>query len=183
VAYASTTLDVSYPSAQAVAARFREEQDTFVREETSARIAELEALIEADPGKLDAVNALGVLYARYGMVQKAGQTFGRILAVREFLPALLNMGNLAFLAGDFESALGFCGRALALSPRNDQALLTAARIHRELENYGAVRDFYGRLKAVNPALAAEYGFLLLHGEESTRGREIDSLRRSVRWSE
>ena len=149
VAFSSATLSSSYPEQQSVAKMFKDELDGFIQQELSGRVAALQAVIEENPRNQVSVNTLGVLYARYGLVELAARTFARILETDEFLPALVNMGHLLFLNRDYKSALGFYERARKVNPRSDQALLAAARANHELENYGAVRDIYADLRAVN----------------------------------
>ena len=43
------------------------------------------------------VNKLGVLYARYGLYDKAIDEFEKILITSEYVPALLNVGSIHFL--------------------------------------------------------------------------------------
>ena len=183
VAFSSPSASASFPAPAEVAARFRAELDRFVQQELAGRVPELEAEISARPQEPGPLNALGVLYARYGQMGQAARAFAGVLERGEFPPALVNTGHLAFLRGDARTALEFYERALKVDPQNVQALLGAARANHELENYGAAREMYAQLKARNPALASEYSYLLLRAEEATRGGEPGGLRRTVPWYE
>jgi len=155
----------------------------FIEREIAERVLKLQAEIKKDQEKPATINKLGVLYARYGLSDRAGKEFERILAKAEFAPALVNLGNLAFLTGDTKKALTYYDRASKLEPEDPKVLLCIARANHELENYGTVRDAYDKLKTVDASLAAQFAYLDLRGSEATRAADIGGLKGTVVWDE
>ena len=80
-------------------------------------------------------------------------------------------------------SLEFYERAERISPDNPKVLLAVARVHHNLENFGSVQDAYGRLKEIDPGLAARFSYLDLRGEEATRAAEIGQVTGVVVWDE
>jgi Flp pilus assembly protein TadD len=70
----------------------------------SCLTAALEKDIEkaSDPRKLQ--NTLGVLYSRYGQNGRARKEFEKLVAQEEYVPVLLNLGNVLYLSGQKEGA-------------------------------------------------------------------------------
>ena len=86
----------------------------FFRLEYSAaipQVVDLQTQIKKNPGAVKTINSLGVLYAKHDLLDKAEKQFQSILGMPEYVPALLNMGNVAVLRGDMEKGLEFCDRA------------------------------------------------------------------------
>lgn len=81
----------------------------------------LERATAAEPGNTDALNALGIAYARAGRPADALRAFGRVLEVdaRDVL-AHENIGTV-HLGGDLRAAAAAFTRALELSPTSSRA--------------------------------------------------------------
>ena len=129
------------------------------------------------------LNSLGVAYASVGIYSKAKIAFAEATAKEDFAMALVNLGNLAFLSKEWDQALGYYDRAAKKSPKDPKILLAIARANHELENYGQVKDWYSRLKAADPALAARFSYLELKGEEAIRAADAAGTKEIVVWSE
>jgi tetratricopeptide (TPR) repeat protein len=170
------------PEGQLVRA-YQQEVSRFVDREIYPQVQELQGKIKTSSAQAIWVNKLGVLYARYGLNDKAKAEFERVLRRQEYVPALVNMGNLAFQMGDLEKSLEYYERAARKEPENAKALLCLARVNHELENYGSAQRLYGRLKALDPALAERFAYLELKGEEAARAAEAGVLRETVLWAE
>jgi len=63
-----------------------------------------------------ALNKLGLLYVRYGLLEKAKETFLSIARTAKYYPALLNLGNIATVRRDYETALGYYESADEVRP-------------------------------------------------------------------
>lgn len=138
---------------------FPSELTQFVTREIADREATYLDRLEADSTDHELRNRLGTLYARYGLLEKAATQFELVAEQIDFFPALLNLGNTTYLAGDFETALGYYERALTVEPASGPAILGVARASLEVENYPRVREAYDQLKVVSPGLASEHGYL------------------------
>jgi tetratricopeptide (TPR) repeat protein len=102
---------------------------------------------------------------------------------QDYVPALVNLGNLAFLKPDMKTALTCYGRACKKEPTNAKALLGAARANHEQENYGASQEAYTALKKVDPSLASQYAYLELQGTEADQAAKAGSVTDKVEWEE
>jgi len=156
---------------------------SFVNGEIAERAAKLQADSRKAQGASKAINSLGVLYAQYGLYDKARVQFESILAKDEYVPALVNLGNIRRTQGELDAAIAYYDRAYKKAPTNASVLLAEAMANHELENYGAVKRYYQALKTANPALADRYSFLDLRGEEGARAADASGLKSLVDWME
>ena len=156
---------------------------SFVTSEIAERAGKLQADSRKTQGASKAINSLGILYAQYGLYEKARAQFESILSKEEYVPALVNLGNIRKTQGETDAALVFYDRAYKKSPRNASVLLAEAMINHEMENYGAVRKYYQALKEQNPALADRYAFLDLRGEEGAKAADASGLKNLIDWME
>lgn len=178
-----TASDISLPDSEKILNSFNVELAKFIDEETSGRVKELQAQIIQTQNAPRAVNALGVLYARYGLYDRAQQEFEKAIANEEYVPALINLGNIFYLSSQKEKALGFYERAYKVVPDNPRALLGVARASHDLENYFEVRKVYAELKTVDPSLAEKFSYLELRGEEASRSADIGGVKEVVLWEQ
>jgi tetratricopeptide (TPR) repeat protein len=162
---------------------FRDDVARLVDREIFNKVAALQAAITKGQESPKTVNALGVLYARYDLTEKAEREFKRATAKGEFVPALVNLGNLAFLTGDMDAALDYYNRACKKDPKHPGALLGIARASHEIENYATVRKAFGELKVVDPDLASRFAYLELKGEEATRAADTAQVKDIIIWQE
>jgi tetratricopeptide (TPR) repeat protein len=177
----SSTINV--PSEEKIGAAFEDVSNRFVMQQITASVAQLQAKIRASNNSPKALNDLGLLYARYGLYDNAARQFNQILSATEYVPALVNMGNISFIKRDMDSALQYFDRANRKDPKNAPALVGLARANQETENYGAVKKYYGLLKTVDPNLAQQFAYLELRGEESTRAAEVSGANEVIIWAE
>ena len=178
---AEAALDL--PTADQVVARYQDDANTFVSEALFSRVSELQSQIQTAKDPRRPTNALGVLYARYGQYDQARIQFEKLLAAEDYVPALLNLGNLFSLENDKAKALEYYTRAQAIMPDSPSVLLAAARMNHELENYEAAEKIYFKLREKDPALAAKYAYLDLKGDEGTRAADVAALKETVYWEE
>ena len=174
---------VSLPPSEKVVERYLEAADRFVDQEIFPKVAALSREMEKSQDPRVPGNALGVLYARYGRYDRAAQQFEKLLAKEEYVPALLNLGNIYSLSDQKEKALQYYNRAYSKEHDNPRVLLAVARVNHDLENYYQVRKVYAVLKSKDPELAAKFSYLDLKGEEATRAAEISGVNEVVLWVE
>ena len=157
--------------------------EKYIDRVITPEVLRLNGQIRDSQGEPKWVNKLGVLYARYGLYSRARDEFEKILKQRDYVPALLNMGNIHFLAEEHEQARTYFESAYDLAPRDAKVVLAVARVNHELENYGAARTLYRELKELNGELAERYVYLDLRGEEGARAAEIGGVDKIVEWGE
>ncbi len=173
---------VTVPAAADIAASYQSEIEKFVDTETTVRVARIQADIKkGETPKLD--NSLGVLYARYGLYDRALAAFTKAVAKEEFVPALLNLANIFFTQHHLDQAASYADRALKQAPDNPQALLSVARVNHAMENYGQVARAYTKLKELNPDLAAAYPYLDLRGADAQKAADISNASGASQWVE
>ncbi|MCK7477119.1 MAG: tetratricopeptide repeat protein [Candidatus Moduliflexus flocculans] len=146
-------------------------------------MAALQAEVQSNQGSDKAVNALGVLYARYGLYEKAEQQFQKTIATKEFVPGLINLGNIQYRTKNPDKAQEYFERAYKADSTNPFAILSLARIHHEGENYGLVRKLYAELQKRSPGLAMQFAYLDLKGEEAARAADIAKAEETIVWAE
>jgi len=169
-------------NAKAVEA-MKTEIGTFITKETAERVAKLQADARKPQGATRALNSLGVLYARYGLYDKAKAQFESVLQNEESVAALVNLGNIHRAQNQPELALEYYNRAYKKSPANGSILLAEAMINQQLQNYGTAKKYYDELKATDPATADRYAYLGLKGEEGTKAAEALGIQNQLEWIE
>ncbi len=155
---ASSAGEVDIPSPSAILDSFISENRRFIKMEIDDRETKLKAAVVSSVGAPRDVNRLGLLYARYGLYPEAQIQFEKA-AERNSIPAIVNLGNILYLSGDYRKAADSYQRVLKLSPNSSRALLGLAKSQYEMENLGKVKEIYTQLKDINPELAQKYAYL------------------------
>jgi tetratricopeptide (TPR) repeat protein len=167
-----------------VAAEFSSELMSFVEREIASERAALQARIDDSPDHPRWYNKLGILYARYGLDDRAISYFEQAIDRRtDYVPALVNLGNIRYLQGELYEALDYYEEAEEVAPDRPDVLLNIARTHHQLENYGLARRAYATLQDTSPSLANRFTYLNLRGEEAARAAEAGDVAGVVLWSE
>jgi tetratricopeptide (TPR) repeat protein len=155
----------------------------FIDREIYPRVQQLEAQLTANKGDIKVRNRLGVLYARYGVYDKAKAEFEQVLTSGEYAPSLCNLGNISFLEEEYMKALTYYQRANAVDPGNAGVLLGLSRVHYELENYTMSRLAHQELAGIDSSLAEKYVFLRVEGDGGERAAQSGGLKGEVLWDE
>jgi tetratricopeptide (TPR) repeat protein len=174
---------VELPASDRIAAAYQKELEKFVDREIYESVAKIQADMKKQGEAPRLVNQLGVLYARYGLYDRAERELQKAVAKEEYVPALLNLGSIAFARKDMDRALVFYERASKKDANNTKVLLGLARANHALENYGMVTRSYAKLKAADPDLARQFAYLDLRGEEAARAAAIGDVSGVVIWVE
>jgi len=174
---------VSLPDRAVIAAAYKTELNRFIDQEIAPRVSALQKEITSRKTDPRPLNTLGVLYARYGRVDQAAAQFESASRLGEYLPALINLGNIRFVARDFKAALDFYQRAGKRDPKDAFALLGLARTNAALGNDGAARTAYESLKALSPDMAKQFAFLSEPASEKARAANQDEVLRKMIWDE
>jgi tetratricopeptide (TPR) repeat protein len=182
VGFTSEKVSVEPPSQARVRTACLDEIGRYVDQQIYLQVAQLRSAI-AKQGDPAMINKLGALYAGYGVYDKAKEQFLQAIAKGDFAPALVNLGNLAYLDKDYKSAQSFFRRAYAKDPDNPKVLLALARADHEMENYGSSKELYDKLKTVDSRLAEQCAYLDLRGTESARAADATGVKDTVVWSE
>jgi tetratricopeptide (TPR) repeat protein len=179
-----TTGGVQLPSRQRVWDVFEKEVNKFIESIIHPQTMKIQADIKRSGGGLKYVNRLGVLYARYGLMEEAEMEFRKALAEDgAYLPALMNLGNIFFTQKDLPRALEYYEKAADAAHENPRVILSLARTHHAMENYGFALRFHDKLLELDPDLAVQFSYLGLKGEEAKRNAEMAGLTGTVIWEE
>jgi tetratricopeptide (TPR) repeat protein len=174
VAFSVSDIELGMPPRDVVISSVRQELETFINREIYPREQRLLTRIESVQNSGKTMNKLGVLYARYGLYGKAEKWFVEAIDRFKYFPALINMANIHFIAGDYGRARDRYEQALDQRPENAAALLGLARVEHEMENFGSARKAYEQLAAVSSEIAEKYSYLALGQGGVETGRAADS---------
>jgi tetratricopeptide (TPR) repeat protein len=128
------------------------------------------------------INRLGLLYARFGLLDRAEREFSK-LEKANYVPALVNLGNIYLLRDQPERAAEYFSRATQADPSCTTAFLGLAKANHTMENYGASAKSFARVKELAPDVAAKNGYLDFRGEEAARAADISDMRGVMEWAE
>jgi len=170
------------PSEAQVSLAFENAMKRFVSREVEPRSRRLLAEMGPGGGTGRQRNALGILYARYGLVAEAEAEFDKAAAAG-YGPAVTNLANAAYLRKDYERAVKWYEEALRKSPDNKAALIGLARAKYELDAYAEADDLYARVLKADPALARRYAYLSSRIEGSASRAASSDRDGLVAWEE
>jgi tetratricopeptide (TPR) repeat protein len=162
------------PGREEIAAAYLTEMESFIDREIGDRVKSFEKKIgrSNNPSKL--LNQLGLLYARFGVYDSAETAF-REAADLEYVPAILNLGNIYYLDQDYENALDQYRRAEEISPENVKVLVGIAKANYELEDESGLRAAYNRIEEFSPSLAADLAYLVSKVDSEGRASEAQQV--------
>lgn len=183
VGYKGERVDLSLPAATALSSSYLEELVRFIDRELAPQVAKLKAEISRSGGSPAAINRLGVLYATYGRLELAEPEFARVVASQEYVPALVNLGNVHCLCGQLTEARLLYERAYRRDAANPAVLLALARVHHEGGQYEAAREYYSRLRQKDSELAERYAYLDQRGQGTGRAADSTQRQTAVLWDE
>lgn len=171
------------PEAEQIGLAFENAMGRFIAQEAEPRARQLLAgMGSAGTGKQ--YNSLGILYARYGLLDKARVAFQKSVDLG-YAPAYTNIANVDFLLKDYEAAIVNYEAALKLQPDNRAALIGLARAKYEIDAYADADALYGKVMQLDPALAARYAYLSSKVDSSTSRASSAAADRggSTAWDE
>ncbi len=143
-------ISVTPPDSNRVYAAYSRELDLLYASDFQPRIEKIlgDLKTSKDPKLL---NRLGILYARFGMLDEAQKQFELVIKQwGDLASALINLGNLAYINGDNDKAMNYFTRALAKSPQSSTALQGVAMAGYQLGDTQAVDKALAQLKAQDP---------------------------------
>jgi tetratricopeptide (TPR) repeat protein len=150
---------VELPVADDIVAIYTETLDTFIQGEIRVTEAKLLSKIRDSGFNAALINKLGVLYARFGQFDKAETQFIKVVQRKEYLPSLINLGNILLIKDSSLEAYEYFSRAEKLSPDNSTVLLGLARSSFDTGKIEVASKTYQKLETVNPELADQFNYL------------------------
>jgi tetratricopeptide (TPR) repeat protein len=165
---------IMLPDSDRMLKDYKGELERFIGNEVQPRASKLKEELRKNPNNAKLLNSLGVLYARFSMLDEAAGEFQKILKGGDFPAALVNLGNIAYLKEEMKAALAYYNRALKKAPDSWAALLGVARASYEMEDYNSVDGALAQLRATNPSAASKFSYLN-SGGETARAAEAGKM--------
>jgi tetratricopeptide (TPR) repeat protein len=175
-----TETKICIPPSDTILSAYLREVQRYISRELAPQIARLQEEATST-GEVAPLNSLGVLYAKYGQMDKAEEAFKKVLSNEPYFPSLLNLGNLYYLREDWSAALKCYREADHLVPDNPRVILAQAKVAREMQDYADLRILYERLTLIDHRLATEYAYLVETKHSGKRAGVVASERRAVLW--
>jgi tetratricopeptide (TPR) repeat protein len=147
------------PDSSRIAQSYSASLNRVVELQIQGRVARLQRQIRESGGNPAITNRLGVLYARYGLLDRAAGVFRELAEDRGYGPAMVNMGNVSFLQSQYALALRYFTMAAETLDNDTTAQLGIARAQYELENYSEAERSFSRVARVDPELAGRFPHL------------------------
>lgn len=172
------------PGSVDLLARYKDVTIRFLDGEMSEQLAALNKRVKDTNSDPKALNALGVFYAKYGRYPEAKVQFQNASKKdAKYLSPLLNLGQIEYFEKRFEESITYFTSAKNIDPKNSLAWLGIARANHELENYGAVKTAMTELKKLDQALATEFAYLELKGDEAQRAADVSGAKEVAKWAD
>ncbi|MBI9101626.1 MAG: hypothetical protein JEY99_04365 [Spirochaetales bacterium] len=182
VAFKVSDSKLESPAEDEFAAAFKEELEAYVDQEISIRGNIYQARLENNPNHPRTLNSLGVLYARYDRKEEATSYFEQAAATeRPYAPALVNLGNMAFLQEDYYGAGSYYQKALNIQNESSGALLGLARVSHALNDFEGAKSKYNELESLSPDLAKRFAYLGEESASASRASDVILIGSTVAW--
>lgn len=174
---------ITLPDMRRIEESYDEDLAAFISRELSPQVLALKNRINTSRRSLRLMNQLGVLYARYGKIEDAKIQFRRILAMEEYLPSMINLGNILYLEQQYGEALDIFKMAEKKDKENPVVLLSLARINYEFENSALVNSYFTRASRLAPELSEQFAYLASATTDVSvaRAGDIETLKEKVIW--
>lgn len=153
--------------------------DEWISREINEQVEQYLAKIQ-DEGKVEDRNALGVLYGRYGLFDKAESQL-KIARRQNYLPAIMNTANVYYSMKEFELAREWYRHYLKLDGDNALALLGVAKCSYELEDFKECDEAFSKVMELTPSLASNNTYLGAFENESGRAFSLAERLSNTVW--
>lgn len=178
------TSPIALPGEDQVVSAYKKVVIEYIDRDLFPQTSKLDQQISKDPRNVSLINKLGVLYARYGVYDKAEEAFQRALKTQEYGPSLVNIGNLLYIKNKLAEALQYYERALVKTPTNSAVLLNLAKINYELGKYDKTDTYYAQLKREDAQMAEHFSYLAMKGGgDSARAANVEAMKEVMVWGE
>jgi len=167
-------LKISLPSSTRLASVYDGQLKGFIDREVAPQEADLKKRIASTKQNAALINRLGVLYARYGKFDQAVAELEKLAGKTPYVPALVNLGNIYFLKGDYAKALNYYSQANRQQATDAGILISLARTQFELQRYEDARTSYRKAESLDAGLANRFAYIVSENASSARASAQDS---------
>ena len=183
VGFSSTGLSLALPDDSSIQAEFKRSTDEVIARLITPRVNALKERIRTTDNAPKYVNNLGVLYARHGLLDLAKERFTTAWETNNYAPAGLNLGNLEYLEGNYDTARTVYERYLDAMPENVSALANLCRVCELLGDIDAAKSYYNKLNKVDAEAAERFAKLADTRGGTGRASDIEASVDDVLWEE
>ena len=160
---------VGSPSSAGIKAAFDAELAKIVSLELKARLSSLGP--QPASGIAKYLNSRGILYAKYGLYAEADRDL-KTAAKEQYAPAIINLGNVAFIQSDYKAAYAHYSQAAKLSPENPRLLVNIATVAASMGRTDEVLATLERVRKLDPKIADRYASLVQASSSTTRAASV-----------
>jgi tetratricopeptide (TPR) repeat protein len=176
-----TDVAVSKPREDRLRLAFENTIGRFVSSEIDPRVKRMKEEMGVSGGTPRQLNILGILYARYGLLEDAKKTFNQAVE-KGSKTSVINLANVDFLLKNYKEAAQLYESILKDDPENKAALIGLAKARYEMDAYAETDDLYARINQLDPELAAKYSYLSSRIDSGpTRAGSANEQRETVPW--
>ncbi len=174
--------DVTLPPETRISAAYNEGIALLADWMIGPRVKELETRIAQAKDTQRLYNQLGLLYARFGLLDKAEPQFAKSTAIRSYAPALYNLGNVYALRKDSRKALRYYLDAFKQDPGNPKTVGALAQTYRILGMSAEFERTITQLAAISPDAAKQVAEAVPESSDSSRAANA-SGKEIITWEE
>ncbi len=170
VGFSSRSSEMDLPGTDEFLKEYSSEMNKFIAGQIQSRVAELRDGIAKSGDPAGLYNKLGVLYARFGLYDKAEEAFSSSAEGGSF-SSMVNLGNIYFLKGSYGQARDTFLRSLTSRSDSVVSLLGLAKSEYELKNFKAAENAFNQMAVLKPQWAAEFAYLGASSETASRAAD------------
>jgi len=174
---------IEAPSGKPLLQAYSNVMDAIIALTVGPQEARLQEEIRKSQAAPRAINALGILYSRYGLYEKAKAQFSRAAADSRYLPSMVNLGNIEYLNGDNGQALVWYGRAYELQAQNGSALAGLILANYAAGSYPQAQKYYNELERADPSAALKYSYVSRSSSDTVKAAGTNNEKEGLVWSE
>lgn len=160
---------VQLPPARAISDAYQAQLAEFKTRELEVQISELDERSGKDTSPAT-LTRYGLLYARFGELDRALDHFSRAAEAGAYLPALLNAANVSLMLDRPEEAVAYLDRARDERPDDPRVVLALTVSRLETGDLRGAEQSYRELELIDPDLARRYP---LFGSDQSHGRAAE----------
>ena len=165
---------VAAPADSAINASFKAELARVADAELGARLSALGPIPADGQQAASTLNSRGILFGKYGRFAEATRDF-QAAAKAGSRAAVVNLGNISYMKGDYQAALGYFQQAAKQSPQNAKILVSLARAAASLGKTDLVNSILDTMKKLDPQAAEQYaGLAAASNLPGTRAAQQDA---------
>ena len=168
-------MGIQYADDKKIIDRFNRDKDKLVQTIIDSYVAKAD-----ETGRKGDYNKVGIVAAQLGRYAQAETAFKKSLSIdRNSVSPQVNLGNVYLLQERYLDAIqifhaveeGLLQRDRENSLTHKKIMLSISRAYYELESFDMAGEYYSRVAAVDPDLAAEYDYLAASDDSARAGNQ------------